>query len=62
MFYCRLIKKTSYDPIDFESIDNIEFWVVEEERSPELDADEIENIIYHDSAVPVGDSSRVNEG
>ncbi|KAL3502759.1 hypothetical protein ACH5RR_037208 [Cinchona calisaya] len=35
-------QKKSYDPIDYESIDKTEFWVVEEEPNGELDYDELE--------------------
>ncbi|KAL3523232.1 hypothetical protein ACH5RR_016066 [Cinchona calisaya] len=35
-------QKRSYDPIDYESIDKTEFWVVEEEPNGELDYDELE--------------------
>ncbi|KAM0947795.1 putative HAT dimerization domain, ribonuclease H-like superfamily [Dioscorea sansibarensis] len=40
----RLFSKSrSYDPVDCESIDKTEFWVVEEEQEGELDYDELEN-------------------
>ncbi|GAU51453.1 hypothetical protein TSUD_413500 [Trifolium subterraneum] len=56
-------RKICYDPIDYESIDNIDFWVVEEEAPPELDIHEIENLLYHDNAIPiVEDSLRNNQG
>lgn len=59
-------EKICYDPIDYESIDTIDFWVLEEEEEapPELDIDEIENLLYRgDNAIPiVGDSLRNNQG
>lgn len=56
--------KTSYDPIDYESIDDIDFWVLEDEETPEpeLDIDEIENALYNANARPVGDILSNNEG
>ena len=35
-------QKRSYDPVDYESIDKTEFWVVEEEQEGELDYEELE--------------------
>lgn len=55
-------KRTSYDPIDYESIDDIDFWVVEEEEPPELDIDEIENALYNANARPVDDILPNNGG
>ncbi|XP_052181869.1 uncharacterized protein LOC127794663 [Diospyros lotus] len=34
------VDKRSYDPIDYESIDKPEFWILEEEEEGELDIDE----------------------
>jgi hypothetical protein len=63
MFYCRgNRKKIYYDPIDYESIDDIDFWV-NEEAPPELDINEIENLLYHEDAIPIVESSlRNNQG
>ncbi|XP_056841624.1 uncharacterized protein LOC130494836 [Raphanus sativus] len=36
-------KKRSYDPVDYESIDKTEFWIMEEEKEGELDFSEFEN-------------------
>lgn len=55
-------RKTCHDPIDYELGDKVDFWVTEEETSPELDIDEIENLIYDESAIPIGESSENNEG
>ena len=38
----------NYDPIDYESINKIDFWVFEEEEEPFIDHDEIENLLYED--------------
>ncbi|KAK7293059.1 hypothetical protein RJT34_15920 [Clitoria ternatea] len=45
----------SYDPIDYESIDKVDFWVTEEEPQPEFGHDDmdIENVIYQDNAIPI---------
>ena len=48
-------KKKNYDPIDFQSIDTIDFWVIADEDDPEFtngDIDGIENLIYTDNAMP----------
>ncbi|XP_023752194.1 uncharacterized protein LOC111900549 [Lactuca sativa] len=37
--------KKSYDPIDYESIDKIEFWVVDEIPEGELNYNELENMV-----------------
>ncbi|XP_039048882.1 uncharacterized protein LOC120189745 [Hibiscus syriacus] len=54
----RLLKKPCYDPIDYESIDHVDFWVIEVETPPELDIDEIDNFLYHENAIQVGQSSK----
>ncbi|GAU21482.1 hypothetical protein TSUD_242050 [Trifolium subterraneum] len=54
--------KIYYDPVDYESIDDIDFWL-NEEAHLELDIDEIENLLYHDYAIPIVDNSlRNNQG
>uniref|UniRef100_A0A0D2ZZ75 HAT C-terminal dimerisation domain-containing protein n=3 Tax=Brassica TaxID=3705 RepID=A0A0D2ZZ75_BRAOL len=35
--------RRSYDPVDYESIDKTEFWIVEEEGEGELDFSELED-------------------
>ncbi|XP_027181907.1 uncharacterized protein LOC113780291 [Coffea eugenioides] len=37
-------KKRSYDPVDYETIDKVEFWIVDEEQEGELDYDELEEM------------------
>lgn len=37
--------KRSYDPIDYECIDDADFWVVEEESEGELNIGDIENML-----------------
>ncbi|GKB41698.1 hypothetical protein Tco_0886640 [Tanacetum coccineum] len=38
------VDKSSYDPVDYECIDETDFWVVEEEAQGELDYDQLENM------------------
>ncbi|XP_073046060.1 uncharacterized protein [Primulina eburnea] len=44
------------DPIDYESIDKTDFWVMEEEEensSPILDIDELDDMLYGEEALPI---------
>ncbi|KAK9064821.1 hypothetical protein SSX86_016203 [Deinandra increscens subsp. villosa] len=41
----HLSSKRSYDPIDYECIENADFWVVEEEAQGELNINEIEDML-----------------
>ncbi|XP_015949126.1 uncharacterized protein LOC107474054 [Arachis duranensis] len=48
-------KKRNYDPIDIQSIDTVDFWVMADEDDPEFtngDVEGIENLIYTDNAMP----------
>ncbi|XP_016171360.2 uncharacterized protein LOC107613746 [Arachis ipaensis] len=48
-------KKKNYDPIDIQSIDTVDFWVMPDEEDPEFtngDIEGIENLIYTDNAMP----------
>ncbi|XP_025609680.1 uncharacterized protein [Arachis hypogaea] len=48
-------KKKNYDPIDIQSIDTVDFWVMSDEDNPEFtngDIEGIENLIYTDNAMP----------
>lgn len=48
-------KNRAYDPIDYESIDDIEFWIMEEEHTsatPILDYKEIESLLYNEESIP----------
>nr|KAJ0223180.1 hypothetical protein LSAT_V11C200062380 [Lactuca sativa] len=57
--------KKSYDPIDYESIDKIEFWVVDEIPEGELNYNELENMIeeeppnYNESTMFESQASQV---
>ena len=44
-------KKRWFDPIEYESIEENEFWVMEEDDSPLLDYDKLENMLYDDQAI-----------
>ncbi|XP_071922831.1 uncharacterized protein [Coffea arabica] len=37
-------KKRSYDSVDYETIDKVEFWIVDEEQEGEFDYDELEEM------------------
>ncbi|QHO37499.1 uncharacterized protein [Arachis hypogaea] len=48
-------KKKNYDPIDIQSIDTVNFWVMPDEDDSEFtngDIEGIENLIYMDNAMP----------
>lgn len=45
-------KKKNFDPIDYESIDQIDYWITEEDNSPLLDYDELQNMLYNQDAIP----------
>ena len=51
MYFRLQQKKRSYDPIDYESIDLVDFWVTEEVEEPELPND-IQELIYEDNSIP----------
>jgi len=44
-FYRFKVEKRSYDPIDYESIDKTEFWILKEEKEGKLYIDELEGMI-----------------
>ncbi|XP_057444664.1 uncharacterized protein LOC130736909 [Lotus japonicus] len=56
------LKKRTYDPVDYECINNVDFWVVEEEAPPEFDDNEaeFENNIYEDDARDVAGGEEVD--
>ncbi|KAL1566009.1 hypothetical protein AAHA92_01667 [Salvia divinorum] len=43
-------KKRSYDPIDYECIDKVEFWVIDENPEEELDYEELEEMLDEEQA------------
>ena len=45
-------KKICLDPIDYESIEKIEFWITKEDNSLLLDCDELEKMLYDNEAIP----------
>ena len=65
ILWCRVKRKNfNFDPIDYASIDETEFWVVEDEEPAFLDHEEIENALYEERAYPIeeGSSSHVQKG
>ncbi|XP_019418435.1 PREDICTED: uncharacterized protein LOC109329222 [Lupinus angustifolius] len=57
-------KRRTLDPIDYESMENIEFWIVEEEEeeTPLIDYDEIEKMLYYNLSNPILDLPKDDEG
>ncbi|KAF1866008.1 hypothetical protein Lal_00041706 [Lupinus albus] len=57
-------KKRTLDPVDYESMENIEFWITEEEEeeTPLIDYDEIEKMFYYDLSNPILDLTKDDEG
>ena len=54
MLFQSCYKKITYDPIDYESIDKTEWWIVdEEEEVGELNYDELEQSLYVEGAIPI---------
>ncbi|KAK9993540.1 hypothetical protein SO802_023243 [Lithocarpus litseifolius] len=53
-------KKFNFDPIDYVSIDKIEFWVVEDEKPPFLDHEEIENALYEEGVYPIEEGCSIH--
>jgi len=47
-------KKGAYDPIDYERIEDIEFWITDEtDSTPILDSNEIEAFLYNEESIPI---------
>ncbi|XP_028800415.1 uncharacterized protein LOC114755716 [Neltuma alba] len=60
-----LKKKKSYDPIDYENIDMVDFWVAEEDPTPEFDDRDVatlESVINNESIANSTTLERDNEG
>ncbi|CAL0299742.1 unnamed protein product [Lupinus luteus] len=56
-------KRRRLDPVDYESMENIEFWIIEEEEETSLiDYDEIEKVFYYDLSNPILDLTKDDEG
>ena len=66
MFFRVVNKRKTFDPIDFESIDKVEYWIAEEVDSPPLvtlSAEEIQDdIIYDDITLPIPKDSIIEDG
>ena len=56
-------KKRTYDPIDYASIDETNFWIVDKDQPIELDVEELETLLYEEGLIPIneveGSSSHV---
>ncbi|XP_028786289.1 uncharacterized protein LOC114742173 [Neltuma alba] len=60
-----LKKKKNYDPIDFENIDMVDFWVTEEDPTPEFDDRDvatIESVLNNEGTANSTTFERDNEG
>ena len=55
LFYFKFYnkKKKTYDPIDYACIDKTDFWIVNEDRTVELDVEELENLLYEKWSIPI---------
>ncbi|RVW29997.1 hypothetical protein CK203_089826 [Vitis vinifera] len=57
-------KKRIYDPIDYVCIDEIDFWVVDDDQPAELDVEELESLLYEEESIPIneveGSSSHID--
>ena len=53
IFFRFYNKKRSYDPIDYECIDETEFWIIDEDKPGELDLEEVENLLYEEGSLPI---------
>ena len=56
IFFFRFYnKKRTYDPIDYACIDKIDFWIVDEDESEELDIEELKNLLYEEGSIPINE-------
>ena len=61
MFSRLDVDKRSYDPIDYECIDDNDFWVVEEEAQGELDYDQLESMLEQEPPSQTQNCALVDE-
>ncbi|XP_041997203.1 uncharacterized protein LOC121747262 [Salvia splendens] len=55
-------KRRSYNPIDCECVDKVEFWVIDENPEEELDYEELEEMLDEEQAKGDGDGvMRIND-
>ncbi|KAF1869270.1 hypothetical protein Lal_00020947 [Lupinus albus] len=55
-------KRRTLDPVHYESMGNIEFWITEEEETPLIDYDEKEKMFYYDLSNPILDLTKDDKG
>ncbi|RVW34274.1 hypothetical protein CK203_092972 [Vitis vinifera] len=55
-------KKRIYDPIDYACIDEIDFWIVDEDQPAELDVEELENLLYEEGLIPINEVKDGEDG
>ncbi|CAI0392845.1 unnamed protein product [Linum tenue] len=56
-----LKKEWAKDPIDYEQLDNIDFWIVEEDPPADIDYEELEKTLYEEEEEEQGSSSSSNK-
>ena len=55
-FFFRLYnKKRSYDPIDYECIDETKFWIIDENELEEHDFEELDNLLHEEKSMPINE-------
>ncbi|XP_021980164.1 uncharacterized protein LOC110876294 [Helianthus annuus] len=54
--------KRPYDPVDYQSVDKNEFWVVEDENESELNYDDLENMLDEELPINLNSQTQPSEG
>ena len=55
LFFRLYNKKKSYDPIDYECIDETEFWIIYENELEELDFEKLDNLLYEEGSMLINE-------
>ena len=48
-------KKITYDPIDYASIDETDFWIVDDDQPVEPDVEKLENLLYEEWSITINE-------
>ncbi|KAI0524227.1 hypothetical protein KFK09_003591 [Dendrobium nobile] len=54
------LKKRHYDPLNYTCVEMVDFWILEDEATPELDLQDLENEIYKVDAIPVVEEQNIS--
>ncbi|XP_028554503.1 uncharacterized protein LOC114580604 [Dendrobium catenatum] len=54
------LKKRHYDPLDYTCVEMVDFWILEDETTPELDLQDLENEIYKENAIPIIEEQNIS--